>query len=70
MIENILSYVVNYSGVQVETMLLLTGSGGHSLMAYAASSGDKATFKTVSTAIGERLQPEQVSPDYCPPNVI
>ena len=65
-----LLYVLCDSDVQVETMLLLMGSRGQSLMAQAAYSGDKATFDAVSTAIGERLEPEQVSPDYCPQNVM
>jgi len=45
---------------QVETMLLLTGFKGLSLVAEAAFGGDKATFEAVSTAIQERIQQEQV----------
>ena len=56
-----LTYVECFSGVQVETMLSLRGSGGKSMVAKAAFSGDKATFEAVLTAIGERLQPKQVT---------
>ena len=41
--------------------MTLTGSRGQSLAAQAAMGGDKATFEAVSTAIGERLPPDQVT---------
>ena len=56
-----LLHVVCYSGVQMETMLLITGSRGRSLAAKVAYSEDKAMFKAVSTAIEERLQLNQVT---------
>lgn len=55
-----LFYVIYYSGAQVETMLLDTGSEGRSMAAQAALGGDKPTFKVMSTAIGEKLEPKQV----------
>ena len=47
-------------GVQVETMLSITGFEGRSLVAQAAFSGDKATFEAVTTALVTRLPPEEV----------
>ena len=47
-------------GVQVETMLSITGFEGGSLVAQAAFSGDKAKFEAVTTALITRLPPEQV----------
>ena len=55
-----LLYVVCYSAFQIETMLLLTGSTGQSLVEQAAKCWDKAMFEAVFTAIREKLQPEQV----------
>ena len=55
-----LLYVICYSGLQVETMLSLTGFEGQSLAAQAASGGDKSTFEAVSTSLRERLRPEKV----------
>ena len=49
-----------FLGVQVETMLSITGFEGRSLVAQAAFSGDKATFEAVSTALVKKLRPEQV----------
>ena len=47
-------------GVQVETMLSITGFKGGSLVAQAAFSGDKATFEAVTTELVTRLPPEGV----------
>ena len=49
-----------FLGVQVETMLSITGYNGLSLVAVAAFTGDKATFEAVSTALVAKLRPEQV----------
>ena len=49
-----------FLGVQVETMLSTTDFEGRSLVAQAAFSGDKATFEAVSTALVEKLPPEEV----------
>ena len=45
---------------QVETMLTLRDSDGHSLLALAAASGDKAKFESVWTTVQDKLSPEQV----------
>ena len=49
-----------FLGVQVETMLSITGFEGRSLVAQASLSGDKATFEAVTTALVTRLRSEQV----------
>ena len=49
-----------FVGVQVETMLSITGFEGLSLVAQAAFVGDKATFEAVTTALVTRLRPEGV----------
>ena len=49
-----------FLGVQVETMLSITGFKGWSLVAHAAFLGDKATFEAVTTALVTRLPPEGV----------
>ena len=49
-----------FCGVQVETMLSITGFEGRSLVAQAAFTGDKATFEAVSTALVTRLGSDQV----------
>lgn len=46
---------------QVETMLTLRDSLGDSLLALAASGGNKATFESVYTAVRVKLSPEQAS---------
>ena len=45
---------------QVETMLTLRDSRGSSLLALAATSGDKATFESVLTTVQDKLNPEEV----------
>ena len=45
---------------QVETMLTLNESDGDSLLALAATSGDKATFESVLSTVQEKLAPEKV----------
>ena len=49
-----------FLGVQVATMLSITGFNGRSLVAQAAFSGDKATFEAVTTALVTRLRSDQV----------
>ena len=46
---------------KVETMLILMDSGGDSLLALAACSGDRSTFESVLTTVQEKLTPEQVT---------
>ena len=52
--------VNRFSPDQVKTMLTLKDSMGRSLLALAATSGDKVTFESVLTTIQEKLTPEQV----------
>ena len=49
-----------FLGVQVETMLSITGFNGRLLVGHAAFSGDKATFEAASTALVTRLRSDRV----------
>ena len=59
---NIFSFILHmFLGVQVETMLSITGfEGMSSLVAQATLSGDKAIFEAVTTALVTRLGSNQV----------